>query len=66
MNEVQPRVRMEHVRKAMMCSKGSRTWFKRHGLDWQEFLKNGIEPEKFEATGDPMAIRVAEIARGRR
>ena len=56
-------IRMKHIRAAHMCSSGARSWFGRHGFDWAKFLKNGIEVEKFEATGDPMALKVAELAR---
>lgn len=48
-----------------MCSRGARIFFNRHGLDWQGFLKNGIEAEKLESTGDAMALQVIEVARGR-
>lgn len=56
-------VTMRHVRKCSMCSRGARAFFERHGMDWCEFLKNGLPAEAFEATGDAMAIQVAETAR---
>lgn len=59
-------VKMTHVRQAGMCSKGTREFFKRHSLDWQEFLKNGIEAAKLEATGDAMAIEVVRVAKNGR
>lgn len=59
-------VHMRDIRAAKMCSKGARDFFKRHNLDWNDFIKNGIEAEKLEATGDRMAIQVAEVARGRK
>lgn len=54
---------MRHVRAASYCSRGMREWFALHGFDVSDFLKNGIAVEKFEATGDAMALRVADIAR---
>lgn len=60
------KVTMKHIRQARQCSRGARTWFERHNLSWEQFLREGIEATKFEETGDPMAIKVAEIARGRR
>lgn len=48
-----------------MCSRGARKFFIRHGLDWSDFLKNGIPASKLEATGDYMALQVVEVARGR-
>ena len=56
-------VRMCHIRKAVMCSRGSRAFFKKHGLDWSTFLKEGIPAEELEATGDAMAIKVCKVAR---
>lgn len=57
-------VRMEHVRKARMCSRGARAFFKRHGLDWHKFLRDGLPAETIEATRDAMALKVVEVARG--
>jgi hypothetical protein len=33
------------------------------GWSWQQFLDEGLPAEQLEASGDPMAIRVAAIAR---
>lgn len=60
------KVRMLHVRQAKMCSRGARDFFKRHGLDWNEFLSEGIDAEKLEATGDGMALQVVKVARNGR
>lgn len=60
------KVRMEDVRAAKMCSSGARAFFQRHGLDWQEFLRDGIEAEILVKTGDAMALQVVEVARGRK
>jgi hypothetical protein len=57
------RVFMRHIRGVRFCSRGARLFFKRHGLDWQRFLKTGIPAEALEATGDAMAITVARHAR---
>lgn len=59
-------VKMEHIREARMCSRGARTFFERHGLDWRKFLKDGLPAETLEATGDAMALQVVEVARGRK
>lgn len=60
------RAYMQDVRGAKMCSRGTRDWFVRHGLDWDDFLKNGIPVSKLYEIGDPMGIAVAEVACGRR
>ena len=59
-------VTMRHVRAARMCSKGARAFFVRHGLDWATFVRVGLPAEVIEATGDAMALRVVEVARGQR
>lgn len=59
-------ITMRDIRAAKMCSRGTRAFFQRHGLDWSAFLKNGIPAEKLAATGDPMALQVVEVARGRK
>jgi hypothetical protein len=60
-----PLVTMQHVRAAHMCSRGARAFFERHGLDWRKFLTQGLPASTIEATGDAMARKVAEVARGR-
>lgn len=68
MNDDQAPLRctMADVRAARMCSAGARRWFDKQGFDYPDFLKNGIATEQFIATGDPMALKVVEVARGRR
>jgi hypothetical protein len=51
-----------HLRELGYCNRGSREFFQRHGLDWADFLKNGIEAEKMLATNDAMAARTVEQA----
>lgn len=58
-------IRMDDVRSVKMCSRGTRDFFKKHDLDWSDFLQNGIPADKLAATGDPMALQVVEAARGR-
>lgn len=58
-------ITMAHVRKAKMCSRGARAFLSRHGVVWSDFLKNGIDSDFLEQTGDAMALKVVEVARGR-
>lgn len=60
-------VRMEHCRKLRYCARGVRELFARYGLDYINFLNNGIDSDKLlEATGnDGMALAAVEVARGR-
>jgi hypothetical protein len=56
-------VTINHVRAAGLCVHGTRTWFARHGLDFRDFLANGMPASALLATGDAMVQRVVEIAR---
>ena len=47
------------------CRKGVRKFFQKYGLDYAEFLKNGIPEEIILATNDSMAKRVVEYAHGK-
>lgn len=58
-------VTMRDIRACKMCSSGTREFFKRHGMDWNRFLTEGLPEEDFLATGDAMALQVVEAARGR-
>ena len=61
-------VRMEHCRELHYCARGVRELFARYGLDYINFLNNGIDSDKLlEATGnDGMALAAVEVARGQR
>lgn len=66
------KITMEHVRqvrgftaKPGFCRKGTRRWFDKYGLDYRDFLENGIEEEKLLATGDPLADAVVRQAHGK-
>lgn len=54
---------MSDIRKANMCSRGTRAFFLARGWDFQDFLKNGLDEEFFIKTGDAMALQVVEVAR---
>ena len=51
-------------RQAHYCTKGIRLFCKKYSLDYEDFLKNGIEAEKLEALNDSMANKVLEVKRG--
>ncbi|WP_104471230.1 hypothetical protein [Acinetobacter indicus] len=57
------KIYMSDIRKAKMCSGGTRAFFLRQGWDWQEFLKNGRDAQDFIDTKDAMALQVVEVAR---
>lgn len=58
-----PIVKIEHVRKALMCSRGARAWAQRHGFNYMHFLVIGYPASAVEATGDALGIKVAALAR---
>jgi hypothetical protein len=63
-----PLVRLEHcigVDGRRYCAPGLRAFFSRHGLDLRTFAREGLPASVIEATGDAMAQRAADIARGR-
>ena len=56
-------VTMRHMRSLKLCSGGARGLAETYGLSWDDFLENGIDADILEATGDPFAKRVCDIAR---
>lgn len=60
------RVTTEHTRKLNYCAFGLRAFYRKHGLDFKQFLEEGTPVANLEATGDAMAIRAVEVARGLR
>lgn len=59
------RVHVRHIKSGDLnyCSRGSRVWFKQHGLDWSEFIRDGLPEDVLLATGDAMALAAIEEAR---
>lgn len=47
------------------CSRGLRLFAKKHDLDWNDFLQNGIDEEIISALDDHMGNVVIEVAHGR-
>jgi len=55
------RITVTDVQLAGYCiGKGAKPWFKAHGLDFRDFLKNGILAADLIAAGDAHAVRVVE------
>jgi len=57
------RIYVRHLRAAGMCNREPRRWFKQQGLSWSDFVTEGIPVDVVLATGDPLALRVVEVAR---
>jgi len=45
------------------CRDSSRAWFRRQGMDWQAFVRDGINAQRLEATGDGLALALVKWAR---
>lgn len=58
-------VTMQDIRACLMCSGGTRDFFRRHDMDWNKFLSEGLPEDVFIATGDAMAMQVVRKARER-
>lgn len=58
-------VLVQDCRKLGFCMKQVRPWFPKMGLDFRDFIKNGIPASKLLATNDSYAARVVEEARKR-
>ena len=47
------------------CNSGLRKWFPRDGVSFDDFRKDGVTVDWLRATGDAMAIRLAETVEQR-
>ena len=47
------------------CNSGLRKWFPRDGVSFDDFRKDGVTVDWLRATGDAMAIRLAEAVEHR-
>jgi hypothetical protein len=54
-------ITIDDVRVAGHCARGAKTWFDDYGLDFRDFLINGIAATKFLATGDGLAERIVRL-----
>lgn len=62
-------ITVDHVAIARMryggyCVRGMREWFALHGLDFRDFLCNGIQVSVVEPINDEFVQRLISIARG--
>lgn len=51
-------VRTNHCQEMGYCMRRVRPWFAQHGLDFVDFVNNGIEAEKLLATDDEFARNI--------
>jgi arsenate reductase-like glutaredoxin family protein len=65
-NTEQDRITIADIQASGHCVRGARRWFEQHGLDFADFLKNGITIEEFLKSGDGLAEIVVERTVARR
>ena len=58
-------VTVHDCRKLGYCMKSVRPWFESHGLDFRDFVKNGIDAETLMKTNDELAFRAIDEAKRR-
>lgn len=46
------------------CHAQARAFFARHGLDWLDFVRNGIDAQILLDTGDALAIYLVDYVKG--
>lgn len=50
-------------RRPGFCRGGARHWAQAHGIDWHDFVVNGIDADKLTATGDGFALALVAWAK---
>lgn len=63
MTEEDPIITIDDIRKVGICAAGARRWFSANGLDFRDFMANGIPASVLDATGDAQAFRVTTAKR---
>ena len=58
------RVTVAHARELGYCVKGIRRWFDGRERTWEAFVAHGVDSDWLRATGDAMAIRLADRVEG--
>lgn len=67
MNCDDPLVTVRHVQQERWCERGAREWFKRYGMSYEDFMRNGVPASVAEtkgAVGKRMAARARAEAEG--
>lgn len=57
------RVYLEDTRRHHFCMSGSRLFAKKHGLDMNDFVKNGISFDALLRTESPAARRIVALVK---
>lgn len=54
-------VRVRHL-DGLFCRRGARNLAAHLGFDWMDFVQHGVTADKLIATGDAMAVALANVA----
>ena len=49
--------------RAGLCARGARRFCARYGIDWVDFVRDGVPASRLLATGDALAAALVEHAR---
>lgn len=55
-------ITMQDMRRVGYCASGVEAFFNREGLDFNDFLQNGIDSDAFLATGSVLARKCVNAA----
>ncbi len=56
-------VTIDHARAAGFCAIAVRRWCEAHGIDFKEFLVNGLDEARIEEIGDAAGLEALRVAR---
>jgi len=61
------RITVADMRRVGVCPDARKMFFERHGLDWKDFLRNGISAEEARRPGDNLDLidKLEQAARER-
>ena len=57
------RIYLSDIRRMRYCHGGVRRWAAARGIDWNDFVKNGIEAARLEGIDDAMCRRLLKAVR---
>lgn len=55
------KITVNDLKKNGYCHPGCRVFCKRYGIDWMDFLKNGIDSEILLATDNALAVNLVKL-----
>jgi hypothetical protein len=56
------RIYIRHIRALGLCRSGACRWAENHGINWSEFVSNGIDMGDLKHIDDPFLDNIRHIA----